>query len=211
MATNGMRTRKGVMWVEMDASDLRERLAGISASRLMRDQRFRRITVHCGLKAKAVAVQATRAAVPADPREAWRAVSLGYSDRKGSPVLFLGINETRDVDKRAWNPRRKGTRGVRAISARTKALNTYFGRSRAFVLRFLNSGTEPRLTKHRGRWDKAHKVYGRKRMTKGKAAFRGAITKTKGFFIRPAKRALAQVSAEWLEMTSGLIARIMNR
>ena len=178
-----MRTSKGVMWVEMDVSDLQKRLAGVSAGRLMRDQAFKRIALHCGLKAKAVVVQATRAKVQSDPREAWRAVSLGYSDKRGAPVLYLGINENRDVDKKAWNPTRKGTRGVRTISERTKALNTYWGRSRAFVLRFLNTGTQPRLTKHRGRWDKAHKVYGRKRMTQGKAANRGAITKTKGFFV----------------------------
>ena len=207
-----MRTSKGVMWVEIDVSDLSKRLAGISASNLMRMPAFKRTALHCGLKAKTVVVQATRTAVPADPREAWRAVSLGYSDRKGSPVLFLGINETRDVDKRAWNPRRKGTRGVRAISARTKALNTYFGRSRAFVLRFLNTGTQVRYTNTRGRWNKARSSYAVKTIDKNvKSAKRGAITKTKGFFYKPAKRALAQAGREWLALTSDLIAKTFNQ
>ena len=200
------------MWVEMDVSDLSKRLAGISASKLMRMPAFKRTALHCGLKAKAVAVRATRAAVPVDPREAWRAVSIGYSDRKGSPVLFLGINEDRTVDRRAWNPKRKGTRGTRSISADTRLKNSYWGRSRAFVLQFLNTGTQVRFTNTRGRWNKARTSYVVKLKDKNaKSAKRGAITKTKGFFYRPAKQALQQTGREWLVLTSELIAKTFNQ
>ena len=207
-----MRTSKGVMWVEIDVSDLSKRLSGISASNLMRMPAFKRTALHCGLKAKTVVVQATRTAVPADPREAWRAVSIGYSDRKGAPVLFLGINENRTVERRAWNPKRKGTRGKRSISADTRKRNAYWGRSRAFVLRFLNTGTQVRYTNTRGRWNKARSSYAVKTIDKNvKSAKRGAITKTKGFFYKPAKRALAQAGREWLALTSDLIAKTFNQ
>lgn len=200
------------MWVEMDVSDLSKRLAGISASNLMRMPAFKRTALHCGLKAKTVVVQATRSKVPVDPREAWRAVSIGYSDRKGAPVIFLGINENRTTEKRAWNPKRKGTRGKRSISDDTKRRNSYWGRSRAFVLRFLNTGTQVRYTNTRGRWNRARTTYKVKTIDENvKSAKRGAITKTKGFFYRPAKRALAQAGHEWLALTSELIAKTFNQ
>lgn len=204
------RQRKGVFWVDIDVSSLRERMAGISASRLMELPEFRKMSLHYGLEAKEVAVNATKRALKTDPREAWRAVSLGYSDKRGAPVLFLGINESRNVDKRPWNPKRKGTRGQRTISAETRTRNSYWGRSRAFILRFVNSGTEQRFTKRRGRWNRGATAYGYKKLSEGKAANRGSI-KGRKFFYSKARRALIAVSQDWLVATNQLVAKEFNR
>lgn len=193
-------------------SALADRMAGISADKLMEMPEFKQLTLHHGLRAKDVVVQATRSAVKTDPREAWRGVSLGYSDRRGAPVLFIGINEKRDVDRRAWNPTRKKTRGARSVSPDTVKRNSYFGRSRGFVLRWLNSGTQQRLTKHRARWNKDHTSYRYKENEKSTAtaANRGAI-RGKRFFSKSAQRALIWISNDWLHDTAQLVERKFNR
>lgn len=185
-------------------------MAGISAHRLMGLPEFRKMSLHYGLEAKSVAVSVTKKALKTDPREAWRAVSLGYSDKKGAPVLFLGINESRDVDKRPWNPKRKGTRGQRSISSETRNRNSYWGRSRAFILRYVNSGTEQRFTRRRGRWNRGATAYGYKKLSEGKSANRGKI-EARNFFYSKARRALIAVSQDWLEATTRLVAKEFNR
>lgn len=207
------RTRVGAIWVEVDVSDLSQRLQGISASNLMRHPRFVTLGTHVGLKAKTIAVNAVRSKLKSDPREAWQAVSLGYSSKKGAPMLFLGINDDWDVDRRPWNPVRKGTRGTRPVSRRTNEVNSYYGRSRAFILRFLNTGTQERKTNTRGKWNRARTSYKYKVYDEDIKVFarRGAIKKFKGFFIGPAKRALEQVSEEWLKETMSLVDDIMKK
>ena len=82
-----------------------------------------------------------------DPRKAYKAVRYAvYKRILGGQVNIL---DPRRVQKMAYNPPRKlqpkqrgGNRMKR--SDRTQDLLEYHGRSRAFVLRFLNAGTEPR-------------------------------------------------------------------
>ena len=195
MARNSAgRTRRGVFYVDYDVSSLRDGLSGITAHRLMSMPEFKKISLHYGLVAKEQTVRETRAKVPNDPREAWRAVSLGYSDKRGAPILYLGINEKRTVDKRPWNPRKKGTRGERYVSQGTRNRNAYFGRSRAFVLRWVLGGTQARTTG----------PLKRKGGTKGKTANRGRIKRHLNYYTT-ARRSLLSVSADWLRETRNLV------
>ncbi len=205
------RQRKGVFWIEYDVSDLRDRLSGINADKLMALPEFKRMSLHYGLVAKQTAVQVTRRAVAVDPREAWRGVSLGYADRRGAPVLYLGINERREVDKRDWSPSRKGTRGQRAVSQRTRAMNMYWGRSRGFVLRWLNQGTKERITNNRGRMNRAGTSYTYKRIDDRRVDARRGRIRARNYFYEPARRALLWISEDWLKATSALVAKRFNR
>ena len=189
-----------MFYVDYDVSSLQDGLSGITANRLMSMPEFKKISLHYGLVAKEQTVRETRAKVTNDPREAWRAVSLGYSDKRGAPILYLGINEKRTVDKRPWNPRKKGTRGERYVSQGTRNRNAYFGRSRAFVLRWVLGGTQARTTG----------PLKRKGGTKGKTANRGRIKRHLNYYVT-AKRSLLSVSADWLRETRNLIEQKFGR
>ena len=82
-----------------------------------------------------------------DPRKAYKAVRYAiYKRILGGQVNIL---DPRRVQKMAYNPPRKlqpKQRGGNLMtrSGRTQDLLEYYGGSRAFVLRFLNAGTEPR-------------------------------------------------------------------
>ena len=82
-----------------------------------------------------------------DPRKAYKAVRYAvYKRILGGQVNIL---DPRRVQKMAYNPPRKlqpKQRGGNRMSRsdRTQDLLEYYGGSRAFVLRFLNAGTEPR-------------------------------------------------------------------
>lgn len=112
-----------------------------------------------------------------DPRDAWKAVKVNAWKRKGIGAS-IAIMEGNKTETREWNPKRKGTRGRRAISARTRQLNAYYGQSRAFILRFINSGTKQRFTGGRNKRVKGvTKIY----HNGGSVANRGKI-KASGWF-----------------------------
>lgn len=80
--------------------------------------------------------RAVQAALPNDPRQAYRAVrNLVYRRVLGGNVSIL-------------NPRRGGGR---TRSRRTEQVDGYFGADRAFILRFVNSGTRQRTTRYGNR------------------------------------------------------------
>lgn len=60
-----------------------------------------------------------------------------YSQRLGGSVHILGGNKKYSNDSRSYTP---GTQ--RRVSQRTMQINRYSGADRAFILRFLNSGTK---------------------------------------------------------------------
>ena len=88
-----------------------------------------------------------------DPRKAYRAVKhMVYKRLLGGNVSILASRRAgaryelvrhRKLDD---NPNQRGG-NRRKRSARTKQLDTYFGKDRGFILRFLNSGTEQRTTR----------------------------------------------------------------
>ena len=88
-----------------------------------------------------------------DPRSAYRAVKHAvYKSVLGGNVSILAARKAgvryrllvpRKLDE---NPNQRGGNRI-PRSPRTEALETYFGKDRGFVLRFLNSGTEERHTR----------------------------------------------------------------
>lgn len=98
-----------------------------------------------------------RYAMYSDPRKAYRAVkSMIYRKILGGNISILQRKKAgtryqlvrdRKLDKNQHQ--RGGNR--RSRSARTEALETYFGADRSFVLRFINTGTVTRTTKYGNR------------------------------------------------------------
>ena len=94
-----------------------------------------------------------------DPRKAYAAVKRSlYKKILGFTVSILNQKRGSVKAMALWNPPRKldqnphqrgGNRRTR--SDRTKEINGYFGSSRAFILRFYNSGTITRETRYGNR------------------------------------------------------------
>ena len=94
--------------------------------------------------------------LPNDPRKAYRAVRASiYRKILGGNVSILNprkagaryqLIKPRKLDQ---NPFQRGGNRV-PRGARTESVDTYFGRDRAFILRFLNSGTSQRMAGSRG-------------------------------------------------------------
>ena len=92
-----------------------------------------------------------------DPRKAYRAVkSSVYRKILGGNVSILNprkagaryqLVKPRKLDQ---NPHQRGG-NRRKRSERTNAVDSYFGRDRAFILRFVNSGTSVRHTQYGNR------------------------------------------------------------
>lgn len=112
-----------------------------------------------------------------DPRKAYKAVRYAvYKRLLGGQVNIL---DPRRVQKAPYNPPRKQRTSLRGgnrmtRSDRTQDLLDYFGASRAFVLRFLNAGTEPRY--NGGRNGRTQEQRDKFILNHGGRAFRGAIS-----------------------------------
>lgn len=86
-----------------------------------------------------------------DPRKAYRAVkSTVYRKILGGNVSILPPRKAGAryelIRPRTLNPNKPGG-NRRTVSGRTYQIETYYGRDRAFILRFLNSGTSNRNIK----------------------------------------------------------------
>lgn len=94
--------------------------------------------------------------LPNDPRKAYRAVRASiYRKILGGNVSILNprragqryqLIKPRKLDQ---NPFQRGGNRV-PRGERTESVDTYFGKDRAFILRFLNSGTSQRMAGSRG-------------------------------------------------------------
>lgn len=96
-------------------------------------------------------------AMRSDPRKAFRAVkSTVYRRILGGNVSILNPRkagaryELKKPRKLDANPYQRGG-NRRPVSARTRQIETYFGKDRAFILRFVSSGTAERMTKYGNR------------------------------------------------------------
>ena len=92
-----------------------------------------------------------------DPRKAFRAVkssvyrkilggNLSILNPKRAGARYMLVKE-RKIDR---NPFQRGG-NRRKRSARTEQVDSYFGKDRAFILRFINSGTTTRRTRYGNR------------------------------------------------------------
>lgn len=103
--------------------------------------------------------QSAKASLPADPRDAYKAVRMAAYRRMVGGNLNILQRRKATNQRSTYQPVRKLREGQRggnrmAESARTKQLRSYYGKDRGFVLRFLNSGTGERSTRfhaNRGR------------------------------------------------------------
>ena len=121
-----------------------------------------------------------RYAMSEDPRDAYKAVkSMLYRKILGGNISILQGKklETRDYKlinrKLDANPHQRGG-NRRPRSYRTKALDTYYGASRSFILRFINSGTKTRYSGY-GRNGKDMIEYHKFINSHGGMGHRGAI------------------------------------
>lgn len=96
-------------------------------------------------------------AMKSDPRKAFRAVkSTVYRRILGGNMSILNPRkagaryELRKVRKVEQNPHMRGG-NRRPVSERTRQVETYYGKDRAFILRFIASGTNQRMTKYGNR------------------------------------------------------------
>lgn len=128
--------------------------------------------------------QAARQAIPNDPREAYKGMRVATL-KKGAGAVFGLLDPTSEVRQLALykKPRggKSGIRRNRPISDRTRQVEGYTGKDRAWILRIINQGTTKRYAGTRG--------------TLKKEAGRGVITAKKFFkaaepAMRQAERAL---------------------
>jgi hypothetical protein len=119
-----------------------------------------------------------------DPRKAYKAVKYTvYRKILGGNVSILSPRKAGAryelIKPRTLNPNKPGG-NRRTVSGRTYQIETYYGRDRAFILRFLNSGTSNRNIKFTenskrkvDKWDK-HPNTGNRGNIAPRNFFRGA-------------------------------------
>jgi hypothetical protein len=111
-------------------------------------KRIRKVIQKEIIKARNTTARDTKSAVPNDPRKAWTAVKYSvWKKVLGGSISILSRRKAGDryelVREKTLNPSRPGG-NRRPRSSRTKDLQTYYGRDRGFILRFLNAGTDSR-------------------------------------------------------------------
>lgn len=186
-------TAKNTVMMELDCSHLTNALKGLSGGKLKRDAKVKRALAAAGMEAKQKVQSAVRAAVPRDPNQAYKGVRLGVMTNKQLGAFIAILDDSKASDTSGKTPPRKGTRGTRSISSRTKQLQSYHGRSRAFVLRFLNTGTVGRTAHGRmqTRGGRNRRALSAKR---GTPWYRGKIKK--GDFFMPAAEPAIRAAAD---------------
>lgn len=153
--------------------------------------------------------QAARGAMHADPRQAYKAVKTAvYRQILGGNVSILN-KKRRGTQFSAYEPprnpsRRGGNRMTR--SGRTADLIHYAGPDRAFVLRFLNQGTNPRVIKD-FKYDENRKVDKWNRHPN--TGFRGRIA-PRNFFSLTSHSAMRKASEELTQLIDQLIKQEMK-
>lgn len=96
----------------------------------------------------------SRGAIKNDPRHAYKAVkSTVYKRLLGGNISILSPRKASNTrvrlnkrTKLSMNPHQRGGNRMRR-SERTEQLDSYYGKDRGFILRFLNAGTSDRITK----------------------------------------------------------------
>jgi hypothetical protein len=95
-------------------------------------------------QAKKQVTAAAKAALPNDPRRAYQGVKMVvYKDGNGAMLNILGSKRVKKMA--VYKPQRGGRSGIvrrRKVSDATKRRRGYIGKDRAFILRFVNSGTD---------------------------------------------------------------------
>lgn len=134
----------------------------------------------------------------ADPREAWKGVRV-ITLKKGAGAVVGLLNPYKRGAPTAYVKPRGGRSGItrnRAISDRTRTVEGYAGKDRAWILRIVNQGTDARFAGTRG--------------TLKKKAYRNAITGKK-FFASASGAAMKQAEAALAKELGKIIDNVQKK
>ena len=153
-----------------------------------------------------------------DPRQSRRAVRTAvYKKILGGNINILDGRNARHGNNyeppRKVYPGMKGHRGGNRLprGQRTQDILTYAPQSRGFILRFVNSGTNPRYAAGRnGRWDKNGNNKTFFALQEEGDFYRGAIA-PRNFFKGAAERALVQATDALANLIDTELENILNK
>lgn len=140
-------------YIQVDATEALEMFKRLQYNKVVKKKNVRAlIRLETKLAQKAV-MDAAKASMGDDPRKAHKAVKLVvYKDANGAMVNLYDNKAAKSMT--IGSARIKGgISGItrkRKISDRTKQINAYQGKDRAFILRFINQGTGERFAGKNG-------------------------------------------------------------
>lgn len=168
--SKGSRAISGVV-MTLDADDVVKMLDKMLSEKALRKKDVKKMIRQELADVRKDVRKAAKNAMKSDPRRAYLGVkTMVYKKIYGGNVSLF--NPKKAGGMRLYEQPKKGRSGIRRrrrISERTIQINSYRGKDRAFILRFINDGTEKRT------------AYTKNRSKNNKTANRGEI-RGKGFF-----------------------------
>ena len=140
---------------------------------------------------------AARQNLGTDPRDAWKGVRV-ITLKKGAGAVVGLLNPFKRGAPTAYTKPRGGRSGItrnRAVSERTKTVEGYQGKDRAWILRIVNQGTDARFAGTRG--------------TLKRKAYRGVMT-AKKFFASASGPAMKQAEAALAQELGKIIDKVQK-
>ncbi len=157
--------------VETDATGVFGLIKRLNYNEILKKKDVKKAIRKSLTPARKTVQQAFKFSVRSDPRKAYLGVKMVvYRKGNGGNISLLNQRGTGRVT--SFTRTKGGVSGItrkRDRSKRTQQIDSYQGRDRAFILRFINKGTGERT------------AFTRTRSTNGKVASRGALRGT-GFF-----------------------------
>lgn len=146
-------------YIEVDDKAAVEMLERLKYANLVKKKDIRKVVRDEVKVARKAVSDAARSAMkkikgkPVDPRRAAQAVKMiVYKDGRGAMLNILDNKAAKKmaIEGSQGDGGESGIRRRRSISPRTKQVNAYRGKDRAFILRFISQGTVTRTAGTRG-------------------------------------------------------------
>lgn len=193
--SKGSRAISGVV-MTLDADDVVKMLDKMLSEKTLRKKDVKKVIRQELADVRKDVREAAKNAMKSDPRRAYLGVkTMVYKKIYGGNVSLFNPKKTSGL--RFYEKPKGGKSGIRRrrrISARTIEINSYRGKDRAFILRFINDGTEQRT------------AYTKNRSRNNKVANRGEIG-ARGFF-SVATSSMSKASKKISFRLAGLIAEV---
>lgn len=184
---------ENTLGIELTTADAIEQLDRLLTEKPYMKKFLRKITSSALAKGRSSFSKASRTMLSNDPRQAYRAVRYSvYKSIVGGQINILNkrragntrvrLNSTSILEH---DPHHRGGNRIKR-SANTERIDSYFGPDRGFILRFVNNGTNARISR-----------YGN----------RGSIG-TNNWFAQNSKEIMEQVSKNFTEQTELAINEI---
>lgn len=189
MASVGYRGYKGSFDVDFSVNnrELVKTLENLVYEKLIKTNDIRKAFRKVMTPVRKAVQSSAKSAIPNDPRKASQGVRLIILKKGAGAVVGL-LDPFKVTSFRLYKKPKGGKSGItrkRAISDRTRQVEAYYGKDRAFILRFLNQGTDARFAGTRG--------------TLKRKAYRGSIVGKKFFGVaEPAMKQAEQNLAKEL-------------